>query len=166
MPWYKWLNFPLGINQISIYLSLLEYYLISCVCAFVPNFPCRKRKKPWWLRCSALEPTLQRVWCRGGFLTDLSPGLKIPKFSDRWWALLHPLSLRLWRLTLTDLPCTSWVLQQVIIEAIFSGAWHCLCVNWFFPFPGDDFSGFHQCHKEKTRDSNSMTNKYSFRPYY
>ncbi len=34
--WYKWLNFPLGINKVSIYLSLLEYSLISCVC------PCAK----------------------------------------------------------------------------------------------------------------------------
>lgn len=149
---YKWLNFPLGINKVSIYPSLLESALISCVCVFVPNFPCRKRKRPWWLRCSAPEPTLQRVWCLAGFLTDLSPGLKTPKSSGRWWALIPP--------------CTfSWVEQQVIIEAIFSGAWQWLCVNCFFPFPGDDFSDYFQCCKTRSRDSNSVTNKYCVREF-
>ncbi len=36
MLWYKWLNFPLEINKVYIYLSFLEYSLISCVC------PCAK----------------------------------------------------------------------------------------------------------------------------
>lgn len=44
MPWYKWLNFPLGINKVSIYLSLLEHGLISCVCPCA-KFPLQKEEK-------------------------------------------------------------------------------------------------------------------------
>lgn len=118
--------FSLGTNKI-IYLYVLIFLF---VCA------CRKKKKPWWLKCSALEPTLQKGWCRGGSLTDLSPGLKTPRSSDRWWAFLCPLTPHLLQLMLSDLLCTffynsgdykicAWPLHMCEMLFLLSNQWFC-----------------------------------------
>lgn len=47
----------------------------------------RRRRRRWWLRCSEQEPTLTKGWCHAGFLTELSPGPKTQKSSDKWWVI-------------------------------------------------------------------------------
>lgn len=45
----------------------------------------RKRRKPWWPRCSGHVQILPRGWCHAGCPTDPSPGPRSPKSSGRWW---------------------------------------------------------------------------------
>lgn len=163
--WYKWLIFPLGINKVSIYLSLLEYSLISCVCPCA-KFLLQKEEKAMMAkmqraRANSSEGPMSRWVPDRSFSRTKDSKVFRQMVSSAPSALAPPLTahgvwspLHFFMSVATSHNWSNFLrsLAVPMCELLFP-----LSRRWLFWFPSVS-------HK-KSRNSNSVTNKYCVRQF-